>query len=313
MLNFIRKLELVSGRDTSEKFDKHCLSIANDLIINPNFEPVVLQEIVALSLLERWMLYSTILELKSLSTVHFLHVPKTGGTTFGETLGKDGKAIIISLDSLPETFYRQLLRLKAARSKSLIISRAHHGLSLVLKSNCIKHIRLIFTAYRDPIDVHISNVNMIMRRIASYVDGANMPDIEKTFCEHWLEKLDNSFENTKTFARIIITSKEYQDEMQGVYSQIFNVRGWEKLFYSNKLAVIPSMLFDDMFVDVFDYGSPPVRRNVSKSPILERADLDEKVFSKLIQRDEKIIKILSKHLIEPKELKKYFVPGDISL
>lgn len=313
MINFIRKLKLVSGRDISENFDKHCLKVANDLIVNPKFEPVVLQEIAALNLLERWMLYSAILELKSLSAVHFLHVPKTGGTTFGETLGKDGKAIIISLDSLPETFYRQLLRLKAASSKSLIISRAHHGLSLVLKSNCIKHIRLIFTAYRDPIDVHISNVNMIMRRIASYNDGVDMPHIEKTFCRHWLNTFNNSFENTKTFAHIIIVSKEYQDEMQGIYSQLFNVRGWEELIYSNKLAAIPSTLFDDMFVEVFGYESPPVRKNVSKSPILERADLDEKIFSKLIQRDEKITKFLSKHLIEPSDLKKYFAPGDISL
>lgn len=256
-----------------------------------------------LSTLERWIFLTECLKQKQSNVLHFLHIPKTGGTSFGETLGQDKKAVIISVDALPETFAGQIMRFQRAKPEELVVTRAHHSLKLVEMSGCLEFISLVLTAYRNPLEVHISNVNMIMRRVANYVKGSQMPAAEKIFCEQWLQDFSEPFTETKAFAIRLLKSDIYRKRMGGIYSLFLKGSSWKKLHRKGKLVVIASEKFDAMFTDVFDYQVLPERKNVSLAPMISVSDIAPSSLASLVKNDKSISVFMDSNLVEPKDLR----------
>ncbi|WP_426415792.1 hypothetical protein [Aestuariirhabdus sp. LZHN29] len=270
-----------------------------------------LAEIVEpLSDAERWLLVKECLRQKPSNALHFLHIPKTGGTSFGETLGQDKKAVIISVDALPETLAGQLLRFSNTDEKMLVITRAHHSLKVIENSGCLEHISLVLTAYRNPAEVHVSNVNMIMRRVSNYIDGQGMLKAERIFCKEWLENFPMKFSNTKEFAKCLLRSDVYRDRMGKVYSLFLLGSCWKKMIKSKELFVISSDSFDDLFVDVFDYAVLPTRKNVSVSPMLTLEDFDAKCLSGLVAGDEALAEFLKDSIVKPAQIRDVILSGN---
>lgn len=275
-----------------------------ELLLNKSFTVDELTKLIEpFSTLERWLFLSEIFKQKSISPVHFLHVPKTGGTTFGETLGQDKKALIISADAQSATLARQIMRLVNAPENSFVLTRAHHSLKVLDQAQCLSLFSLIISSYRDPLAVHVSNVNMIVRRLARFINKEKMPEAELAFCQEWQAALKNQFRNSQEFAIELLKSDAYAQKMGTIYHRFYNLTGWNKLIRHKKLVVIASSSFDKMFTDVFDYPSPPKRKNVSDNPILNVRDIQKENYQHLIESDQSIIQFLESNLVEPKDIK----------
>lgn len=259
-----------------------------------------------LSLFERWQLLRCFLEKKQSIVFHFLHVPKTGGTTFGETLSKDKKTVTISVDAAPLTLAKQLIRLVNASPTELVLTRAHHGLALAYDSGCAESFKFIFSAYREPKAIHISNVNMIMRRLNNALNTLPENESEQLFCKFWQKNLPSKFEYTQEFALKLLLSSAYRREMGQVYTRFYNVSvsRWRKLIRKKQLLILPSEQFDHVFTEVFNYEKLPPRKNVSSNPLLTGIDVQDEQCSHLITTDSTITSYLEKHLCTAKDLKK---------
>jgi len=252
---------------------------------------------------DRWHLVKDISEKRGLSIKHFLHVPKTGGTTFAESLLSDGKALIVSVDAEREVFERHLSLLRSAKPGDRIITRSHHPYSVLEVAGMINHVDLMFSAYRDPVDLHISNVNMIMRRVSWYLSGAeNIPSSIRRFCIEWLERFEVDYSDTKEFARQLIFSKAYLDYMGSIYSKYYNTDEAIAALRGGGIKVIYFTDFDDMFTFVMGYDCPPKRKNITKISYLDRKEFSDEEVGLLIGKDRGLLSDICSAMVKPEEL-----------
>ena len=226
---------------------------------------------------ERWLLLKKIIEEKENRVLLFMHIPKTGGTTFGETLAEDGVAHVVSVDAEHTMFLNQVYSFIHDTSLKPIVIRAHHSLSTILKSgiSISSNGQVTFiSAYRNPVDVHISNVNMIIQRLNHYY----MPEITTPtdiieFCENWINRLNIKDRESIPSGYDIISSLDYANHMGNIYSTFLNHHSWQELVNCNKLKFIHYTSFDEVFMSVFNYSKPPKRKNVMETNHLQRSNL----------------------------------------
>lgn len=256
----------------------------------------------------RWEIVGSLMNRKQLSACHFLHIPKTGGTTFGESLASDNKALVISVDSDSMTFIRHIKSVIHANPDHLVVTRAHHPYSLI--SNLVDNgtIKLVFSAYRDPVDLQVSNVNMIMRRMHKYLTGeGSLSKWESEFCKQWLARFERPYENTSDFARELLLSQSYIRYMGSIYSKFLNTKKALEGIRTGKIKMIDSTDFDGMFTDVFDYESTPPRRNVSSTSYIDKASLTVEERMTIIGSDNEIIDLIKENFVKPSDLKSSFM------
>lgn len=275
------------------------IALSERVLSEKKYSPEVAAAIESKSLFERWEFISALLSLKPDPAFHFLHVPKTGGTTFGETLGRDRKVIILSVDASADTLARQVVRFASSDNQTLVMTRAHHSLALVYNSGCHQRFRLMLTAYRPPASIHISNVNMIMRRIRRYTSRKSQPASEREFSEEWLSTLPSPFEYNAVYAQQLLTSDHYRQKMGGIYQRFFNSRDWQSLIRKNQLLVVDSRDLDVLLTKGFGYEKPPERRNVSLQPLLTTSDVSERDIEPLIAPDRDVATFLKQNLSCP--------------
>ena len=249
----------------------------------------------------RWDLINKAVSLVDNDLMLFMHVPKTGGTTFGETLAEDQVAHVVSADAALHMFLHQIFSVLNARDEKKILVRAHHPLSLFLKIDPAR-VSDFFTAYRDPVDVHVSNINMIVRRFSSYLDDSGPESLnegEREFCRGWEASLGGVPDLSPDGALGIARSDVYLERMGSVFTKFFNVDNWRELVLSGRLAVIDFRKFDDVFLALFGYEAPPERKNVSDSKVIRRSDLAGADMAKLVGVDGSICGFLSSNLSSP--------------
>lgn len=280
-------------------FASHGITLAERVLSEKKPSPELITAIDSKSLFERWEFINALLALKPNPAFHFLHVPKTGGTTFGETLGRDRKVIILSVDASADTLAKQVVRFANTDNQSLVMTRAHHSLALVYNSGCHQRFKLMLSAYRSPASIHISNVNMIMRRVQRYTSRKSQPEAEREFSEVWLSSLRSPFEYNAAYAHQLLTSDHYRQQMGGIYQRFFNSRDWQSLVHKSQLLVIDSQDFDVLLTQGFGYKKAPDRRNVSIQPLLTKNDVSKKEIEPLIAPDREIASFLEQRLSRP--------------
>lgn len=256
---------------------------------------------------QRWFLLNALLNNANKTALNFLHIPKTGGTSFGESLAYDNHVDIVSVDASPDVFFTQLVQLvyqQGNEQEKPVLIRAHHSLlysATFLTGNLPN---LSFFSFRDPIDIHVSNVNMIMRRLKAFSDGVLQNEPERLFSERWLALLNGTFSANNDFAQKIIASKAYQQEMGGIYSRNFDSFDWENRLKSKQLFAIKAEDIDYVFFNAFGYTQLPARRNVSDVKWLAVSDLSEKNKCDLLGRDYRVVEKIKQHLCSGSEFSK---------
>ncbi|WP_290653986.1 hypothetical protein [Idiomarina sp.] len=258
---------------------------------------------IELSIPERWELIREVLNNKKNKILLFMHIPKTGGTTFGERLAEDGVACVLSADADDKTFLEHLFYLIHADQSRPVVVRAHHSLRTFLGSGIdlsnSNKVTLI-SAYRRPIDVHISNVNMIVERLRLfYKDPKSLPNNVRDFCELWVSRLGVTDVPT---GYEVISSSAYIDNAAGLFSNFFNLDSWRELILSRVLKVINYTDFDQIFTEAYGYSKPPSRKNVMSINYLSKDDVDVDTKMRLTSKDEPYSKFIEANLSEAKDI-----------
>ncbi|HEY9041766.1 MAG TPA: hypothetical protein VIN66_06250 [Rheinheimera sp.] len=257
-------------------------------------------EIEQLSLAERWMLLQHVLNETKRVAFNYLHIPKTGGTSLGETLANDKHVDIVSVDALPVVFARQISRLYNTTQLPVMV-RAHHSLQFSALLIAKGLFTTSFLTYRNPIDIHVSNINMIIRRLVAYEAGEVLTEPEIQFCREWLSKLTTGFADTEQFAVKLANSDAYLQAMGNIYARNLNTANWQKLVKQKSLLVLDTSDIDRVFNRVFKYEKVPLRKNVSHDKWLTVDCLTPEVKQRLQSKDVKVVDFLNRHLSDADE------------
>jgi len=258
-----------------------------------------IKDIIELKPVERWKYLKEIfIKEKKRKVIHFLHVPKTAGTTLGVSLQSDKKANVVSVDAPVKEFLNHVKIVKKERDKEkVILTRAHHPFHILRKADVLDSFSSIFSAYRDPIAIHISNVNMIMSRLEKFNNKVSIKEPELSFCKKWdhiLKSKNIVFQNTKEVALQIINSNEYIKEMGNLYYKFFGDCTEEEL---KLISFIDYRNFDDVYTKIFFYNDVPNRLNVGTNKIISYSDLNNNIIEKLIEKDKFIIDYIQNNLV----------------
>lgn len=252
---------------------------------------------------QRWKLVDLIIAGRESAAIIFIHVPKTGGTTFGETLAEDKKADVISVDAPIRTFVRQVYSASKSEGDRYILIRSHHPLSLFSATNVFRDGAGIISAYRDPLEIHTSNVNMIMSRIKKYLTSPESLSFSvREFSKRWIDELGFCPEQSRAGAMAVIDSNAYSARMSGIYSRFFDADGAKELIEKGRIFVASHDKFELILCSVFGYESIPERKNVSDVRFIVPSDVDSVTESRLCSEDNQISRILRANLRDPKKV-----------
>jgi len=252
-----------------------------------------------LSVLERWVLLARVLEEAPHSVVHFVHVPKTGGTTLAAALSADARFLVVSVDGRAELFIKQLRKLRNDATGRVVFVRAHHGLSLAVQSGANELLSVGLTTLRAPEAIHASNANMIVRRIRKLVANKAQSAEDAEYASRWLAVMQGRHENSLQFALEILSTPEYRAEMGGVYAKMFDIPGWREALRDGKLLCFDKDDLDGLFSTAFGYSQPPSRRNVSNDGPLHADQIPSPLLRSLVESDQEIYEYLSVHRADP--------------
>lgn len=203
--------------------------------------------------------------------VHYIHIPKTGGTSIGENIEKSEMMSVISID---DEFQRLLVQLNnALNNKEIrpILTRAHYPYIYLRAAKYLEHCDRVFTTIRCPFEIAISNAYMIARRLLGNQDALEATlskdfDINVSINEYmkWdIHKL----------AEKIISSKKHIEMFENLY---------EKFFFG----------VQDMFkIEIIDYQD--INEYISKN---FNITLSEKLNRNLVQANENLSQYKDKYL-----------------
>ena len=256
------------------------------------------------NILLRWRLITEYIGHNGLRFGHFLHIPKTGGTTLAHELERGAETQLISVDAPWDRFLGQLSHLKSDSSCSLI-TRAHHIFPQVINAGGASAARFVFSIYRKSSEVHVSNINMIHRRILRFkADPDGQPADVRAFSLHWLGLLEADgveVRETKDTAIAIAASDAYVSQMGGIYGRYFSDCPLEEV---NKVYFISTEETDDILTTVLGMDRPPARRNTAQSGALQVEDLRQSVIDRLVGDDERIETMIQDRLSSPEDLRR---------
>ena len=261
-----------------------------------------MEEALELGQFERWVLLQTVLGSAPHAALHFLHVPKTGGTTLTAALAVDPRFLVISVDGPRDSFMRQVSRLLEDEESKVVFIRAHHGLSMLKQSGTDKCVDFSFTTIRDPAAIHASNVNMIVRRIRRLVEDQSQSKEEKEYAARWLDVMQGRHERDVDFALEILSTAEYRKEMGAVYAKMLDMPGWKNEVQRGRLLCLDMEELDRVFEEGFGYVKPPSRKNVNTDGPLDADQIPGPVLEPLLADDLEIFRFLQASKADPAEV-----------
>ena len=258
----------------------------------------------------------------------FPHIPKTAGTAFVEALGESQNIANVIIESLDDQSPRERLELlrRVVRTRKVIVSGHIHlkHWSDVLRWSGRER---IVTILRRPSDIHVSNVNFIMGRIAKVLEGSGLDRIvlEASIAQWrgryaagayhdptrgprdavaaWLAMLERPFELTKECANEIIASKPYYQ----IYRELIHAYlgcGDESVaatvrFLSRLNPIIVAV--DDIGAFAEEFFGVTVRKGVNARHVnvLKEEDIDPDILRRLVGRDSDLYDILIKSAWRP--------------
>lgn len=242
---------------------------------------------------ERWVLLEQVLNASGHAALHFLHVPKTGGTTLTTALAADRRFLAVSLDGARDELIQQLRGILEDKQGKVVFIRAHHGLSMSWQSGVADRVDLSFTTIRDPAAIHASNVNMILRRIQCLIGEQPQSPEDREYASRWLKILQGRHDKDIQGAVEILATPEYRQEMGSVYSKMFDVPDWKAEVQSGRLLCFDMEQLDRLFADGFGYDKLPARENVSTDGPLGADQIPRAILDSLIEDDRKIFRFLA--------------------
>ena len=272
------KAELVLGRIRSGAHDESLIA-----------------EVARLNVAERWALLSRLVRDTSIKVLYFLHIPKTGGTTLTAAMATDPRFQAVSMDGAAQSFVQQLQGFANSDSDGVLFLRSHHGLVYALESAILDLAGVSFTTIRHPREIHASNVNMIVRRIAALEQQQLHSSEEVDQARYWLEVMGGCSDHPAQFALDILATAAYRREMGGVYATMFNVPQWRQLIRQKQLLCIDKDDLDRLSSEAFGYVQVPVRKNVSVDGPLNGSDIPDRIIKPLLAGDERIFDFLDTH------------------
>ena len=281
-------------RHTAGRFDRPVESILFD---DP--EGLFEDQSFDFSPFERWVLLQRVLSASAHPALHFLHVPKTGGTTLTAALAADRRFLVVSLDGRRDSFIQQLRKVFKDDQGKLVFIRAHHGLSLVRQSGVADQVQFSFTTIRNPAAIHASNANMIVRRIQCLTGKQVQSPEEREYAMRWLNTMQGRHDDDTQFAVDVLAMPEYLAEMGAVYSKMFDVPDWKEEVRSGRLLCFDLEQLDRLFADGFGYDTPPVRKNVSTDGPLHAGQIPDGILDPLIETDLEIFRFLADSRSDP--------------
>ncbi|CUK02561.1 hypothetical protein RUE5091_02366 [Ruegeria denitrificans] len=248
---------------------------------------------------DRWKLVSEVLSiLPQPSAALFIHVPKTGGTTFGESVAERRLRNVVSCDAPPVQFLAMLRDCFAAPNSRGILFRAHHDYGTIFRHNSPSQFDFIFSSFRDPLEVHISNATMIVERLDKFYQGVDQGPAVLGFCEIWDRALNQeglNFEVSSTFVAAVLSMDYYKKSMSGVYYRFFGKCSDEQL---RNVEFFNYKHFDSIMVEKFGFAEPPERKNVVTNKRLKVQNIAEEISTALLENDAQIVARIKSHIPE---------------
>lgn len=275
--------------------------LADDLLAGPAGSEPQLQGL-DLAPLERWALLQSVLNQASRPVLHFLHVPKTGGTTLTAALMADARFSVVSVDGPWVAFLAQLQALVQRADPGLVFVRAHHPLSMVRGSGVGRLADLSISTIREPAAIHASNANMIIRRIQGLLNREKQAVEEQAHASRWLNIMGGEFDPSEQYALDILSAPEYRAEMGGVYATMFDAPGWRRDVEQGRLLCFDMAQLDELFERAFGFPALPLRRNVSTETTLAPDQIPSGLLESLVQDDAEIFQFLLRWKAAPEQI-----------
>lgn len=232
---------------------------------------------------------SDLLTSYNLNFVYFYHVPKTAGSTISETLETRVGVPVISVDATKETFIRHVKRALSSASQHKIFVRSHLAFPNVETALRSDNCRLKFSVFRDPLNVHISNAKMILRRVNIHRTTGHDNQGVREFSEYWDERLTNldidNFDTAVSIEKLLI-SEAYKTIYQNIYTGYFGrctENDLDDIFFFNQD-------YTDRFLEIFfNVPSGSERRNSGSSLLGEGKLNKDFLYEELVSKGEKRI------------------------
>lgn len=254
------------------------------------------------TIVQRWAIVNRFIRERNVAPVHFLHVPKTAGTTFIETLERDARCLVISVDAPFGVMLHHIRRAYNGSDSLPIITRSHHTHRFLKQNAVLDQSSSIISYYRPSLAIHLSNVNMIMSRMNRFYNDAEQGVGEKEFCKNWdvnLKKLKIDFNNDVQTAKNIIESELYSIEMSGIFNKYFSSCTEDEM---RNIFFFSYRDLDNVFKVFFDYDDAPRKRNVSESKILSENDISPILAKSLCHQDSEIEAKIQSLILTPAEV-----------
>lgn len=253
--------------------------------------------------LTTWRLLSKI---KTLSPdtpfIYHYHIPKTGGTSIFANLLDTTSWIPFNTDQETEILigkinaFRELNRSGSPK----LFGRSHNNANSLARFHANTIYDQAFSFYRDPMSIHISNMNMIVSRILCLQSGVTprQSDIGRWTIK-WINILNLSADSDSfEIVEKLLASEDYILEYSSILSKYFPVSPYELKRWLNswKLLILDMKLLDGFQSLVFNIQSPKIRNQI-KTEYITRDMIGGSSRRRLIGNDARMADALQSVLV----------------
>lgn len=234
--------------------------------------------------------------------VYHYHIPKTGGTTLFANLRSDSKKwVCINTGGERKQYIEEMETFVRGETGRIpgIYARSHNTMSYMKQVGKWGLFDTAFFAYRDPLLIQISNMNMIIRRVLGYADGVISKDSEiGAWTEKWIYHLgltnDELCNDSETLALIakerLLSSEEYIKQYSCILKRYFSDD--EQLSQAGKQILVISMSDLNRLIDKIMPDRRVDDQNVACTYYLTISDIPDIIKTRLVDDDRRIAKQL---------------------
>jgi hypothetical protein len=207
--------------------------------------------------------------------IYHYHVPKTGGTSIFANLLKSPIWIPFNTDQDPGIIAGKVHHESNPHgsSKTLrLFGRSHNNAKTLARLQAHLVYDYAFSFYRDPLSIHLSNMNMIVDRVIGLQSGRISLDSEVgRWTSNWIGNLSLSGNaQPHEIAEKLAGSQEYLDQYASILSKYFPILGSElgAWLHSLKVIILDMRILDDFQSSVFKIDLPD-KSNQSKTELVK--------------------------------------------